>query len=684
MGIRTFNISTVAQALKDAAPYELDDDDLVLNRLSAFQLDFDWREQCKVDFDRCVELYEARSGDTDEGGIPRRNKIKKVIDDHHAVAVQNIPSVSMKADRAVGETANFLANFVYEQVTAITERQLDQYVKTILSNTNFPDELDVSIKHASLFGVGHVLVDLDQTNDTRYSRKLRALLQKPLAEWTETDAAEYAFLNKRISARSVDTRNVFWQSGVPRVGQDMMRVSHVEIKQTSVLRRMYGRNDIYPGVMPHKFASIGNDKMNTTAILTTWEISPYQLEKSLMEGDNEVMKVTAWDWVLTKTVVAGGALLEKKVYSTEPSNEEIGWVRNSIRLPIIPIYLRESENHPYGDSMALRLELSEEWLNRMYFILYKAARKAVSNQGVLVNVAQLGEGDLAKINHVLDEGGVAGIVGRDFQGDPDLNKIVMPLNYMQSQLPQAMMEAVRLEEEGYKTHSDVIDIEAINRARSGTAKRAQVAVADRPKTISRNLMSRALEDIYDSVYELVSIHHTDRIAVPVAIPGAGRQVIYLNEHLVRVLPEFDAQGNPVFSEEHVSPLNPAGIVLREYDFVINDVATTLKAVADGRGELPGDMISRLQILSAMQSAGQILPETARHFTLPEDMRAIDDGYRKLQAQAMAKMQQMQQQQVQQEGGYPALEQAGGLSPMIQDSANDIGSGVAELSQENEL
>lgn len=647
-------------------PHELEGDQLVMNRLRAFEEDYKWRKKW-VDFDKCTKLYEARTSHSSEKGIPRRNLIRRAVDDHHAVVVQNVPKLRMHAERYLGNTENFLEREIASLVQEMTEKTGDSYVKTILADNQFADQRDMSIKHASIYGVGHVGINLDESVDTRHSAELRALVEKPLTEWTDLDHAQYEILKKRIEVRFVDTRDVYWQHGIRRVGPEMLRVSLVERFETESLRRIYNDPNIRPARLPHSVDEDPYNEGNVTARLTTWELVPYQLTKSLESPDgSRITSIETTDWIMVKTVIAGGVLVEKTVYANY-DDEGMKVEKNFIALPIKPLYTRESEQHPYGFAIPEQLELSEEFINRMYFIMYKAAKKAVSNQGIIVNMQSLGPGDLEKINAVLDEGGVAPIQGNEFQSqNPDIRTMVQPLNYTNSSLPAAMIQAVQSEEKAFQSQSDTINDDAINRARSGSAKRAQIAADDRPKTIAVNLLSRSLEDIYDHVWGMITKHHTQEVAVPVDIPGVGRQVVNLNQKLTRVIPEFDAFGNPVFHPAFVSPDNPNGLVMKPVEFVVNSTAVKLKARADGRSELPQDFTARFQILVALRNAGAITDELLRYLTLPEELKAMDDGFR----QAIAEQQQLLPAQTQSNGNgqvsFPTLPQANAQAPLIQD------------------
>lgn len=671
-----------------------------MRQLSIFNDDYNWRRRW-VNFETCRQLYEAKTGDTSEDGIPRRNLIRRAVNDHHAVAIQNIPGVRMVADMSRYFLEDVLRRSVLREVQRITESSLNQYVKDTLKKADAANARDRAVKHAAIFGVGYLLVDVDQSADTRLSADLRFLMNKPIFDefdeegnlvregWNEQDAALYKILTKRISVKHIRSENVVWQEGITEVNDKMLRVHYTERFSTAAIRKLYNNENILPTTtLPTQVYDEQPDDAephNTTAVLTTYELVPYSLTKTAVDfNDDPIVEVRATDWFLVKTVIAGSQLLEKKVYSTTegPVGE-----KSSIKLPIIPYYLQESENHPYGYALPLQLETSEEFINRMYFIMYKAAKKAVANQGVIINAQALGKDDIQRINTVLDEGGVVPIRGMPGQEQTlDLRKVVQPLNYVQSQLPAAMIEATRAEEGAFQMQTAAVDEAALARARSGAGKRAQLAAGDRPKTASINLLGRGQQRLYEIVYDQIQNHHTDFVAVPVDVPGTGRTLVVLNEPYERVLPVFDQAGNPVTDSDFEEPGNEAGLVLTPFRTVINSVATSMHAVPETRADLPHDMLSRFQLLAAMQSSMMISPRTARDLTLSDELRAIDDANREIDLEELRQQQQEQAQlqaQLAQAGmlpgqetggegaAIPELEQAGAAGQLLQDQQFDV-------------
>jgi hypothetical protein len=445
----------------------------------------------------------------------------------------------------------------------------------------------------------------------------------------------------------------------------MLRVHYIERFNTAALRKIWKNDKILPtAIVPNQTFDESPNNNSTdqiTAVLTTYELVPYSLHKdSYDEFGKWIVGVHATDWFLVKTVIAGKQLLDKRIFSTISDGRG---EKSSIKLPIIPYYLQESEEHPYGYSLPLQLETSEEFINRMYFIMYKAAKKAVANQGVIINAQALGKEDITRINTVLDEGGVVPVRGAPgFEQNFDLQKVVQPLNYVQSQLPAAMIDATRAEEQAFVSQSNAVDIEAINRARSGAGKRAQVAVSDRPKTVSINLLARSQQRLWEIVFDLVQNHHTDFVAIPVDVPGQGRKLVVLNEPFERMLPVFNQIGEAEIDPALAEPGNEGGLVLKPFRAVINSVATGMHAVPEIRSDLPVDMLSRFQLLAAMQSTEIISPRTTRDLTLSDEIRQIDDANREKDREELKQQQEEAialQQRLAQQGMLPGQENTGG-------------------------
>lgn len=682
-------------SIPDTRISEMEDSELVQRQLAVFKEDRDWREE-HTSFERSRLLYERRTSASNANtpGIPTRNLIRRAVDDRHALAITNIPKTKLIANLDVDQSSTFTERFVNVAASRKTEETLNAHVLSLLRDNRFADKRASALKQSAIYGVGYVLVEIDQSADTRHSSRLRQLMRKPLFEWTERDAATYQFLINRVEIKYINAPDVYWQHGIREVDDTMMRVSIVERADVNMLRRVYDNPEIRTGQFPHDLNEDPTNEGNIAAVLTTWELEPVTVTKTLesLEGDVE-MEIEAMEWVMVKTVIAGGQLVEKTI-TANFEDEESGVELGSIRLPITPYYLQKSEEHPYGYSIPEQMEISEEFINRMYLIMYKTARKAASNQGLIVNASLLGDGDIFKIQQMLDEGGVAVIRGNEKQShNPDLSKVVVPLNPHNAQLPVSVVEAVRNEEASFQQQSGSVNLAAISRSRSGSGKRAEVTATDRPKTAQVGFIATSEEMVMDSVYNLVQIYHSDHVNVPVDIPNQGRQMVPLNLEVSRILPVLDESGEPVFNEafaneEVAGPLfNQQGMAMQEVKFVINDVSLNMIALSDGRGDLPHDPIQRLQIISALHSIAPLEPDTLHEFLLPPELKTVNDANREKRMKEEARMQELLLQAqggqgvLPQQGGaptFPQLEGADSLGTLVQDVQADQQQGQREL------
>lgn len=686
---------TTTVSIPDKRLSDMEDSELVRRQIAVFKEDYDFRYK-HTDFEKSKYLYERRTSSSNDNnpGIPTRNLIRRAVDDRHALSLVNIPKTKMKATIDVDQTKTFIERFAKVLTSRQAEKTLNCHVDNILRDNRFVDERASALKQAAIYGVGYIKVDIDQSADTRNSSRLRQLVEKDLADWTDADADVYSLLINRIDVEHVNAPDVYWQHGIRKVDDTMMRVSIIERADVNTLRRIYDNPEIKVGQFPWEIDEDLTNEGNIAAIVTTWELEPYIFEKSLeRENGEEIMTVEFSDWVLVKTVIAGGQLVEKTI-TGNLDNEESGIEKGSISLPIIPYYIQKSENHPYGFSIPEQMEVSEEFINRMYLIMYKTARKAASNQGMIINSSLLGDGDIYKIQKMLDEGGVAEIRGnRSQQHNPDLSKVVVPLNPYNGQLPVSVVEAVRNEEQAFRDMSGTIDLAAISRSRSGSGKRAQVTATDRPKTASVGNISTSEEQVYEAVYNLVQVYHRDNISIQVDVPGEGRMTVPLNMKVSRILPVLDEQGEPFFDErfsdpELVGPLaSPDGMMMQEIHFVINDTSLEMVAESDGRGDLPHDPVQKLQMVSALHQIAPLEPETLYDMLLPKEIKATNDAYREermeREKEEMALLQQLQANQPQ--GGtpsFPQLTEADGLTNLIQDVQSDQRQGQSELDRDS--
>ena len=617
-------------------------EDLAHAVLGRLRLDYDWRSQWlggtpgianaglagspldgHDNLEKAASLFEAfTSQNAEDTSIPRVNLIHKAVEDFLSVALTNIPKAHVKIDRFMGAVADWerpFRLFIIEQAREVMEA----YVDSIKGRNHYDDLIQRVVTHSAVFGVGYMFVGVDKTLDVRQDYMIRDLMNKE-DELTEEEMRLLQVLTNRIDLKVIDPRDVYWRHSIRDVQDEgMIRVTIVEHMDTETLRSMYkgtefiGENTaaIKPGDLPfflrtnhnqYQFSTQMGD--TTTPVVTMYELEHADMER-IVETDEGEEVIPFTDWIMHKVVLAGNALVE---YETWDSAD------GPLRLPVVPVYLRKSVNHPYGWSLPLMLEKSEEYINAIQTIIFKSARRAVSAQGVAAHIPSMGEGDVEELEHVLEEGGVARIHGNNVQGPVDIREMIQPLNFTQSSINPALLQGLNLQMQMFGSQSQEVDAGAIGAARSGAAKRAQIAVADRPKTISINVMSEGIEGIIDNIIELIRVFHQEQITVFVDTADGSRDQVTLNEPYQKTImiadPQFETFDNPL------------GIELFDFDATLNSTLINMWAVSDGRSELPLDIVSRYQLGIALVQAGAIQPETLRELVLAsnDEIKAFDD------------------------------------------------------------
>lgn len=658
--------------------------------LERFRADFDWRESSVEPFGNqsgqdsvgthgtigggfreAARLFESRSTDTDEDGIPHVNLIRRAVEDFLAVIIGNFPKARLYAPRYlpgadVEEWERQMRLMVIEQA----EDVINAYAKAIMKDNDYQSISRKALFQAGIFGVGYIYMYLDKSLDLRQSYELRTILSQE--ELSPKDISRLKFLSKRISFDHIDTRDVYWEAGKRDVTK-CIRVSIVEREALEVVRENYEDEVedvrlIRPGKFPYEVAeteladsahTINDD--NIVAVVTMYELEPVSAERVVTDSETEEEVVHPFtNWVLHKVVIAGGEVVEHNQHAgiSMEGVDEQGPIKF---LPVVPLYVKESSDHPYGYSLPLMLELSEKFINAMRAIVYKSAKRAVSTQGVVVAIPNLGDGDLDELEYVLEEGGVGRIKGNN-NLPFDIRDMVMPLNYNAAPINPSLMQAINMEMNAFNMQSQSVDMEALGSARSGSGKRAQIMAADRPKGLSIETVAKGVRRFYDTLFEYINSYHNEEIQVEVDIPGQGREVVTLNEHYSAVVPVED-------------PNSPLGIVFRVIEATLNPTNIIMHAESETFGGLPLDMISRFQILVALQQAQILTPDTVRRLVLEDEIKAIDDIARaRLQEQQAALQQSLLQQQFLESpeiqrrlgGGAPTA----GLSPTPNEVAQD--------------
>lgn len=647
----------LADTRERAFPSKLEGQRLVHNRMRMAKLDYQWKRR-KTDMDEAEKLYkgEGKNNTLDaEGDIPRVNKIERAVDDTVSVALDNIPKVEMISTKEVAAIENPVAQSVITEAIQDSEKTINGYMREIMQDNAADDEYERATKQAGIYGVGFVKVSIDDAMDTRRTQEAVRLLQKPMNQWREDEWKLYQALSKRIDISWIDSRDVAMQHGHRRYDEDMLRVSYIERASTKSLRVQYDNPRIKPGQFPFYINEDPDRESDITGVLTTWELEPVYVTKK-MQRQGQVIETKFTAWQLVKTVIAGGVLIEKSV--SDPMN-------SITHLPVVPIYIKEAETHPYGDPIPLKLKYSEMYINLMRLITYKSAKNAASNSGLLVDANALTENDRERVNRVLDEGGAAAIEGH-VDGPVGLDDIVVPVGNTQSTLNRASIEAMRNEERVFQEMSQSLDIQALERAESGAGKRAQVMAQDRAKGISIGNLHRSIRMVYDRVYEFIrSYHGKENMPVVVRESDGSRRRVRLNQKAQTSVPKITKDGTMKADPRLKSQNNPLGLVEETLEYRLNDTTLNMKAEVNGRGDLPSDPVARFNLLLMWLQAQLITPETFRELQLDPWIKAVDNKNREKKRQKQ--MQQIRQQQEQQQRAKSSPESRD--EPMAEDGTS---------------
>jgi len=370
-----------------------------------------------------------------------------------------------------------------------------------------------------------------------------------------------------------------------------------------------------------------------TAVATTWEIEPVYVEKTVERGGTEVTsKFTAWQMVKTK--IAGGQLVEKEI--SDP-------MESRARLPIVPLYLRESEQHPYGEALPEKLEQSEEFINLMRLILYKSAKNAASNQAAVVDASKLTSSDKDRLENVMDQGGLAALDG--IPQSKGLDQIVQPLN-MNSSLSSAPIEAMQNEERTFKEESNALDMQALNQAESGAAKRTQIMASDRSKNHMFSNLARAKLSIYDNIFEIMQLKYgSDEMPAMARDPEGRRNEVRVNQSVQDKVPKINQKNQLITRRSNRDAQDPIGVVLESFEYDLNDLTLPMTAQPKHDLDLPGSPTNRFNLLLMYLQTGMITKETMRELQLSDKIMAMDNAKRadqKRQKRLQQKRQKMQQ------------------------------------------
>lgn len=598
-------------------------------------------------FEESSYLYykqaEGRDRDTQ---APTVAFVRSATDDLIAYALNSVPSCTITAlPRQLDGpwTPDILA--FYEKEAAETTKRITALVEGDLDRSQYNDLRSQIIKDAGIFGVGYYFFDDEEVLD-EIDPDVARLLSDPVANARSKSRRRLLdVLKGRNRIKRIDPRHVYWQAGVAsalsnNAGQMMNRVSVCQPKLTDELRAAYPEHgEIKPSTSHRRGSGRGTNSSDglkykpgggqTTEVVTTWEVV---IESKTVTAEVPVVnamgmiEVHRTEYVerrrtMVKTVTAGGVLLH--VWSwTEDEKTTL--------LPLVPCYLLENVNHPYGYSLPMKLKPAEDFINKVRLLIYEQAIRTFSNQAVAVLASRLGASDdPEQMEGKMREGGLVIIEGNedeDGQGaDADVRRIFMPLASMTAGVAPALIDLLRLEMENFKMSVSMIDQEAMARARTGFAKQQEQQAADRTKSIMLSNQSQAAEGLYER-----TASGWRRVTDMVAVPTKTGYVI-INEPTTEKVRRFQ-NGQPVRFMQLVTPENPEGNVWDDVEGLVGDTRAVFSALSDARSWLPNDPAMRFEMLMALAQANEqgealIVNKTLRDNVLPEQIREEDDRNR---------------------------------------------------------
>lgn len=616
-----------------------DPDRLAQDRLEAWEDDYEWRRR-HVDMEGYLEYYEGDPDDpdnreqlidTDDEGFPRINLTQRSVDDSVYFVLRNLPDARLRASRThLSTDLDPLERDLRLTNIRMTEDTMNSLMDTVLEDSLYRDKVERAILDAGIYGIGYLFTTVDRSTSVLHSRELRGLMEKAKKgeQWSQKDAKRYKQLTMRPEVQYFDSRQVTMMAGVRRFESPrLLRCSVLEHFRTESLKRRYQNVDdiehLQPGGIDQYLdsdaeASLRSVDIETTSLLTTWEIEPFE-DTVRVPGTNRTAAFT--NARMVKTVVAGDMLVERRTWEATDG---------FMSLPIVPFQFRQSRRHPYGRSEAKSLAQSEKLVNKVRAMMYKSGLNSVRPDGVSIFVQNLGPNDRQELEESFEEGGPAFITGNMVgQEVSDIREIVMPHTFASSPLDPALRQMMNMEMEAFRFNSSKGSSQAVERARTGRSKRAQIAFNDRPKNFSVLNITGSIKRLYENLYEIFQTVFRDE-SLPVGVKGqAGRREVKINEQMtLEDMPVLDEQGNKRTEAALQSDENPEGMVTRDINFVLNSTNFDMDARVENRAELPFDIPSRHQIVRQLEADRYITHDYARRLILSDEMRLRDDMNRR--------------------------------------------------------
>lgn len=667
--------ATGGLALSYRYPSALDGDDLFRNRHEAVLRDIAYRDE-HVDFDAARRLYDTTSTDTDDDGVPAVNEIRPIVEELQSVVRSGIPLVT---NEVVASRSTYADAEVERHVVQEEQRYADaseRYCKAVEALSEFEDARTLILTDACVVGVGYAKAVVDGMPSAVRHPAFAALLAKPEREWTKDDWLYVEMLTGMPSLVHASADGVFWQAGIASAhAPEMLRVTEVRRVSLPWARDHYEAPDLEAGTSQYR-GVVGADKTAPDAradaqggargiarktddyeteasvgLAETWQLERFVAKRATQfrmgGGDaKDAARVLLFeDANLVRTVIGPNKLLEKQVLRPGEA---------PMRLPLVPYYVKASARHPYGFGIPAMLHLEQLLVNRMRSVGVRQAERAIAPGALVMLSKYLGASDDPEtLKAKLAEGGVIQLEGdEDIE---DVRKLFHSVPNTAQGIQPALLQMIGEARATMQRAGQSLDLSDLGRARSALAKQQQIAAADRGKTSSLDLLNRAEEDVRNLLCEHLRVHAggeavrillwragsgqpTDGHGAATSPLGAGGfEAIDVNQTREVPVLDLDAQGMPMrLPDVFATPENPTGLVYRTAKIKVFDTSLDIRAVAEGRADLPVDKLARLNVLTAWSQMGLLKSIGAvRYLALPQHIAALDDAYAADEQQAAA-------------------------------------------------
>lgn len=636
-------------------PSEMGNEELAKYMIREFNQDAIWRDTVvggEATYNECINLYESHGAAEDGTDIPQLPLIKEPVNDAISLAAGVSSRVRLKPveviDSSIPDDAR---DFFMQQIHQASEVN-NRHVDTVLFWSQYKDQRAKAMKHAGIFGVGFVGLERDGVIDVKASNAARRLRWQELDKWTEADWRLAHQLANRANWTHVDTREIYYRRGVNSPwSPEMTRVWRYRKRNYGDSVAKYPDAGIRPGAGRWGLQDTNyfnaNDAHLSVGELNLWEIEVHPITKTLPNGSS----VPMWDYKVVHARMIGSKVVFKEVITSGDG---------MLCLPFVPYYLMESENHPYGFSLARALRITAEYVNSMLYAAFAQAKKSVSPQSLIILASKLAKQDSVEdMTETLREGDVLTLyANKDID---NINQVVSSAGQLSSSLGAATLQAIDLGRDLLYRHASSPNREAIANTESGRAKEAELAVADRGNTMMTDTIARSDELVYDMTYEYIQVHFKNTMAVPIRNARGEFESVTVNQPATELLPVPDPiTGEPMVSESFVIPgINDEGYMFKRVDFVKNSTNIDMVAEAEVRSEIPTAWAARFKLFMQLAQIPGLLrsQRTARDFILPDEIQAADD---KNWGEDQAILQQQALQQAMLAGGLDP--QSGGQLP----------------------